>query len=365
MRILMLAPHPGVRGPLPKHTPVLIDALGSLGCDIAFEPWGRHTDEEGAAQKVIGRARDVARIRRHLQSRPFDVMVVKTSHEARSLLRDLPLLLRTRRTVPRIVVQFHGGRSDLLVAPRHYAFKAATAATFALSDGVLVLSSEEARDCHRFWPRVRVRVVSNPFAGRGEQDPRQLSRNGGPHRPLSLLFVGRLIPEKGIFETLTAFAAISDRHRCRLVVVGDGPQAAALAQRAADLGVLDRVAFKGFLEGEPLEQVYRTADIFVFPSYREGFPTALTEAMAAGLPVVTTRTRGMADHLTDNVNALLVSPRDTVALTAALESLVTDADMRHRMSVANVTKVTEFSPQRVAVDYLATLRELVEADTDR
>ncbi len=66
--------------------------------------------------------------------------------------------------MPKIVVQSHGGRSDLLVAPGHHGFKLASVALFALSDGVLVLSTEEARESRMFWPRARFRVVANPFA---------------------------------------------------------------------------------------------------------------------------------------------------------------------------------------------------------
>jgi glycosyltransferase involved in cell wall biosynthesis len=357
MRILMLAPHPGVRGPLPKHTPVLVDALHSLGCEVANEPWGRHSDHETVFDKIIGRTLDIPRIRRRLKSQPFDVMVVKTSHEGRSLLRDVPLLLATRHLVPRIVVQFHGGNSHLLVNPGQRPFKAASAAVFALSDGVLLLSSEEARESHAFWPRGRFRVVANPYVAPPD-DPATRARGNGSE-PLTLLFVGRMIREKGIFETLDAFAGISAGHDCRMVLVGDGPEASAIAARVAELGLQDQVTLAGFLEGQPLHDVYRAADIFVFPSYREGFPTAVTEAMAAGLPVITTRTRGMADHLADERNALLVSPRDTAGLTAALRRIITDAELRERMSSASSEKVAQFAPPAVARQYLATLEELV------
>lgn len=356
MRILMLAPHPSVRGPLPKHTPVLVGALESLGCEVVSEPWGRHSDQETVIDKVIGRSRDIPRVRRRLKAEPFDVMVVKTSHEGRSLLRDVPLLAATRHLAPKIVVQFHGGNSYLLSAPGNRPFKAATAALFALSDGVLLLSSQEARESHAFWPRGRFRVVSNPYVAPPDDLAARVGRNGTG--PLTLLFVGRMIREKGIFETLDAFAAISAGHDCRMVLVGDGPEAAAIAARVAELGLQGRVTLAGFMEGQPLHDVYRAADIFVFPSYREGFPTAITEAMAAGLPVITTRIRGMADHLADERNALLVTPRDTAGLTAALRRIVDDPDLRRRMSVANTAKVAEFAPPAVARHYLGTLEEL-------
>ncbi len=360
MRILMLAPHPGVRGPLPKHTPILVEAMVSLGCEVVMEPWGRHHDHESMAEKVIGRVLDIPRIRRRLKSERFDVMVVKTSHEGRSLLGAVPLLAATRGLVPKIVVQFHGGRSDLLVRRGRRVFKAASAALFALSDGILVLSSEEARDAQRFWTRGRFLVVANPFVAPPEPVTAHSHRNGGDGEPISLLFVGRLIKEKGIFETLSAFAALSRHTDSRMVIVGDGPQAGAIAQRVAELGLSEKVRLEGFLEGEPLRQAYRAADVFVFPSYREGFPTAITEAMASGLPVVTTRTRGMADRLVEAENALFVEPGDPVGLTAALERIVADIELRQRMAAANRVKVAEFAPEPVAQHYLGALTAIAE-----
>ena len=79
MRILMLAPHPGVRGAMPKHTPVLVEALRGLGCDVALEAWGRHRDDESVKDKLAGAIGDIPRIRRLLRTGHFDVMVVKTS----------------------------------------------------------------------------------------------------------------------------------------------------------------------------------------------------------------------------------------------------------------------------------------------
>lgn len=365
MRVLMLSPHPGVRGPLPKHTPILVDALNSLGCDVVLKPWGRHHDHESAAEKIVLRSRDTRLLTRLLRREQFDVLVVKTSHEWPSLIANLPLLAAARRLVPSVVVQFHGGRSDLLVAPGHRAFKAASAALFALSDGVLVLSTEEAIESQRFWPRGRFRVVANPFVAPPQHGAAiEPLREALGERP-SLLFVGRLIEEKGIFETLLAFSKLVRSRDCRLVIVGDGPAAAEVARRVRDAGLQEKVILTGFLSGKPLLDAYQAADVFVFPSYREGFPTAITEALAVGLPVVTTRTRGMADHLIEGENALLVAPRDPIGLAAALERVLDDPELRQRMSDANRAKVAEFAPPTVAKQYLDALIQIIEGQPVR
>ena len=358
----MLAPHPGVRGPLPKHTPVLIEALTELGCEVVFEPWGRHHDRESIGEKLIGRAADIPRIRRRLIAEHFDVMVVKTSHEPRSLLRDVPLLAATRRLVPKIVVQSHGGRSDLLVAPGRLGFKLASVALFALSDGVLVLSTEEARESHMFWRRGEVSRGRQPVCAataiaarpRGARSP----ATGRP-RDAGDPVRGEADREKGIFEALSAFARVSASRNCRLVIAGDGPATGELDARIGGLGLEQKVTLTGFLEGDALQSAYDAADLFLLPSYREGFPTAISEAMAAGLPVVTTRTRGMADRLVAEENALFVAPGDALGLAAALERILDDPDMRARMSTANLAKVAEFAPDAVAKQYLATLDGLV------
>jgi glycosyltransferase involved in cell wall biosynthesis len=360
LRMLMLAPHPSVRGPLTKHTPVLVEALKSIGCSVVLEPWGRHHDHESLTEKIISRLRDIPRIRRLLKAKKFDVMVVKTSHEWRSLLANLPLLAATRRLVPSTVVQFHGGRSDLLVAPGHRAFKLASACLFALCDGVLVLSTEEARESQSFWRRGRFRVVANPFVRPPVDVVRQRTHHS-PERPLTILFVGRLIKEKGIFETLSAFASVAPNHECHLVVAGDGPSAGDVAKRITEPDLNGKVTLTGFLSGEPLLEVYRDGDVFVLPTYHpEGFPTAITEALAAGLPVVTTRARGMADHLVDPKNALFVAPHDQAGLATALEHILSDPELRHRMSVANQAKVGDFMPETVARQYLDTVTDIVE-----
>ncbi len=162
---------------------------------------------------------------------------------------------------------------------------------------------------------------------------------------------------------LRAFAAISGQHDCQLVIAGSGPAEDELARQVSALGLDRRVTLAGYLEGAPLRDAYRAADVFVFPSYREGFPTAITEAMAEGLPVITTPTRGMVDHLVEGSNTLFVAPGDDAALTAGLDELLQDPALRERMSIANRAKIADFAPDTVARHYLAALEELIARPT--
>jgi glycosyltransferase involved in cell wall biosynthesis len=362
MRIAMLAPRPSVRGPLPKHTPLLVDALRRLGCDVELLPWGRRVEDERLLAKLLGRARDVAFVRRAVVRDGFRVVVVKTAHDWLTLTRDLALL----RVLPRgavVVLQFHGSQSTRLVAPGSRAFKRATAMLLASATGVLVLSREEQADWQRFSPRSRVLVVRNPLPVPVANTPGRTSRNDGR---FTILCVSRLIAEKGIFDLVRAMHLVQRGVPCRLSIAGDGPEFEQLQALAGALGVADSVEFLGYITSEELGKYYRTSDVFVLPTYWiEGFPTAILEAMAAGLPIVTTRTRGMADYLVEGENALFVPPRDPVALAASLTRLLSDRESLRRMGEANREKAREFDADPVAAEYFAALEQIVRATGER
>jgi glycosyltransferase involved in cell wall biosynthesis len=184
------------------------------------------------------------------------------------------------------------------------------------------------------------------------------------HRPASndvaqLLFVGRLLREKGLFELVEALADANAGSPADLSIVGEGPVHEQLAAEVLRLRLDERVTFRGYLHGDELAAAYRAADIFVLPSWSEGFPTVIAEAMGHGLPVITTRIRGAADHLVEGENALFCEVRDVAGLERAIGTLAADAELRRRMAAANLERVRIFEPDIVAREYLAVLEEVV------
>jgi glycosyltransferase involved in cell wall biosynthesis len=357
MRIFMLVPHANVSGPMPRLAQLLVEGLRGLGCDVATEPWGSHKDGETVFTKAVGRIRDVFRIRRALAAQAHDLIVVQTSHDWPSIARDLALAL----AIPdrgQVVLQFHGGRTDDLLARGHWLLKRTTALLLRLTAGILVLSSDERCALEAFCPGGNFQVVTNPFKESPDFAwPRQ-ARERLRAVPV-LLFVSRLLAEKGILDTIDAFALLRERHPSHLVIVGDGLAAEEVAAHVRSKGLKEHVTLAGRLQEDRLADAYRQADIFVLPTYHpEGFPTVISEAMSASLPIVTTKTRGIADHLREGVNALFVPPRDPSALAEAIERLLVDNALREAMSKENRRKVKEFAPELVARDYLRALNEI-------
>lgn len=362
MRILMLVQRPTARGPVPKLTAHLVSALQSLGCDVVTYPWGQHRVNESLLTKLVQRFQDAVSVRRALRGEKFDVAVVKTAHDWQTLMRDVVVALVIRRRCRPIILELHGSRPTLVAEARRPAFKAMTALLLRLVDAVMVLSTEEQRQWQAFRPALPVFTMKNPYVRAAGAAARTPCIGGPEHR---ILFVGRLIQEKGIFDLLEAFAAVRQRLRCKLVIAGEGPEAERLKSRVSTLGLQDDVAFVGHVSAETLRTLYSEATFFAFPSWDEGFPTVLAEAMDLGLPIVTTSIRGAADHLIAEENALFVKPRDIEALTSAMLRLCLERNLRDRMAAANPQRVQIFEPEIVAAEYLDVLRKVTSAAKER
>lgn len=139
--------------------------------------------------------------------------------------------------------------------------------------------------------------------------------------------IGRLSPEKGVDVLLQSAVEVTRaRKNVKVVIVGDGPDAAALAELARRLGIESFVIFTGFREDIPV--VLQALDVVVIPSFTEGLPLTLLEAMGAGKPVIASAVGGIPDVVRDGVNALLISPSDSGALARVLVSLIDDANRR-------------------------------------
>lgn len=157
-----------------------------------------------------------------------------------------------------------------------------------------------------------------------------------------LLFVGRLAAVKGVPLLLQAVAALRrDWPELKLTLIGDGPERRALEAQARALGLDGIVDFAGYQGQAEVAQALSATDIFVLPSFAEGVPVVLMEAMAAGLPVVTTRIAGIPELVADGDTGRLVPPGDEVALTAAIARLLADPDTRRAMGMRGRAKVAQ------------------------
>jgi colanic acid/amylovoran biosynthesis glycosyltransferase len=172
---------------------------------------------------------------------------------------------------------------------------------------------------------------------------------GQAHR---LLFVGRLVPAKGVLFLLETIAKIDD---AILDIAGDGPQRKCLESKAAALGIGNRVRFLGYQSQQGVRELLRHADVFVMGSFAEGLPVVLVEAMAAGVPVVATRIAGIPELVEEGKNGFLVPPGDPAAAATAVRRLLEDAELRNRFAIAGRVKVEREFNLNMEASWLAKI----------
>jgi glycosyltransferase involved in cell wall biosynthesis len=176
--------------------------------------------------------------------------------------------------------------------------------------------------------------------------------------------VGRIVREKGFRELAAAAAVLCPKYpHLRLLVVGATLQTdrdqfdGRFRQLIADSGLTDRFVFTGHVDNVP--ELLRAMDVFVLPSYREGFPKSVLEAMASGLPVVATRIRGCREAVIDGVTGFLAPPQTVGPLATALDLLVCDDHARAGMGAAGRRRVLDnYTQARVVSTYLNAVSTL-------
>jgi glycosyltransferase involved in cell wall biosynthesis len=217
-------------------------------------------------------------------------------------------------------------------------------------DGFVVFSSQGVERLRRMGVdprRVEVSVQSADLeALRAVGDARDRSSSS---RPVRVLCVGRLVPDKNLALLIEAFAECGFAEgEAELELCGTGPLEGELRELAARLGVT--VRFPGFVAPSELPAVYASADVFALVSTYEPFGVAVREAAAAGLPAICTERAGAAgDVAVDGENAVVVDPSDRSTIAEALRVLVRDDALRARLSAGSLA-VTERHPLEADVE---------------
>ena len=220
----------------------------------------------------------------------------------------------------------------------------------------VVANSQGLRDlARRFDPAVPIRVIPN-----GVDAHRFAPPEARAWTPPRLLFVGRVVYQKGLDVLLQALVGIPDPPPWHLTIVGDGPYRPALEALAERLGLRPFITFAGWQPPERIPAFYRQANLFVFPSRDEGMPNAVLEAMAAGLPVVASRIAGNEELITPQVGVL--TPKDDPEMLArALDSLFTAPPETWRQLGKNARRrvLQHYTWEITAGQYVALFREVV------
>ena len=173
---------------------------------------------------------------------------------------------------------------------------------------------------------------------------RPIPPRGG--RPFTVLFIGRMVEKKGLDILIAAAAQLTARgHALKVEVIGDGPEGTRLRTTASEAGLSETISFHGRQPHAVVLRMMQDSDCLALPSVtakdgdQEGIPVTLMEAMAAGLPVVSTFHSGIPELVSDGENGLLAPERDSGALAAAIERLIREEGLGQRLAAEGRAKI--------------------------
>lgn len=285
--------------------------------------------------------------------RRVDLVHIHLSHGGSVARKSLPLLAARMSGVPAIV---HGHSFDFAGWMARIPKPAASLVRVALpADRWLVLGNtlaDEYRECLRVSPDV-VRVLYNPV--------RLVAARATPEatsRVVEVVSFGRLGHRKGSYDLVRAIELLPPEVRATMHVslAGDG-EVEEVRAAVASGSLNSTITVLGWVDSVTRDQLLGEASVFVLPSYDEGLPMAILEAMANGVVPVTTPVGGIPEAVSDRVSGLLVPPGDPDALAAAISEITSDSDLRRRLAAGARTRAADFD---IDVWYAALATEWTE-----
>jgi glycosyltransferase involved in cell wall biosynthesis len=268
-------------------------------------------------------------------SRNFEIVHTHTALIPHvTLLRAGFLALAGRIRRRRVVVHVHSGRSAqwLSTKPRRLLARVALLPAHC----VVTVSAATQRTLTPILGPNRVRLIDNGVELADFGPP------GQPHDPPRILYAGVLSPRKGLLDLLEASAILTRRDLAHeILLVGGTPERGASEEAEVREAAGPTTQFLGAQPHHAMAALYRDADLLCLPSWTEGMPLSILEAMATGLPVVATAVGDIPRAVADGLTGRLVPPRDPQALAAALDPLLRNADLRRRMGAAGRRRAEE------------------------
>lgn len=246
------------------------------------------------------------------------------------------------------VLHVHGGAFEEFYESMPESGKAVIRLLLQVPDCVLTLSEEWARIFRRIAPGAEVRVLENgvalPLLDAASQKQLCSSDSGRATDPFDILFLGRIEPEKGCWEIIEAAKKLekSVPGQIKFHLYGEAASPAVIESftEKAGNGACKSVNFHGLVTGNEKHRALQEADLFILPSWAEGMPISVLEAMAYGLPVIATRV-GALPELVDAEGGILIEPKNSQQLAQAILTLYNQRELGKQMGQVNQAKVKE------------------------
>ncbi len=273
----------------------------------------------------------------------------------KSVYRKAAFILLAKLLGRKILLHIHGGNTAHYYYEQNRLAQWYLRSVLRLGDRFLVVSEALQQALLQYVPELEFHVLPNAVSAPAIGSS---ARNDGPVR---VVYLGHFLPFKGIYDLVDAIAHIrATAPEIKFLLCGLH-EVEQVRARCEHRGVMPAVEHLGPIPFEERWAVLQQADVFVLPSYEEGLPVTLLEAMAVGLPIIATPVGGIPQVMQDGINGLFVQPGDVNGLAARTLQLAQDPALRRRMGEANRIRVArEFDAAAFVEKLVHHLHHLTE-----
>ncbi len=359
-------PEKTARGGINACEPPFLRQLEKLGITVRAEIYTFDNDKKTSIFRRIKQVWETAfKFRRILREEDFDVLHLNTAFESKAILRDAFSLFWLKNKGAKIFLKFHGSDINLLKSA-NFAMSFLIKYLVKNADGIGVLSAEEKRGFVDFgFAEDKFFVVKNALTDSPQKTdnfPPVENYPSSAENSFRLLFVSRLIPTKGLLETISAVAELRKKgFAVVLNILGDGETRSVAEDLAKELQISEFINFQGHVSEEKVQEFYRKSDFLVFPTFhQEGFPMVIFNALQFGLPIVTTKIRAAADYLKDGENCLFCEAKNPENIADKISELIENKELRQQMRENNLSLTDKFKAEVVAPEYLKIYENLLD-----
>jgi glycosyltransferase involved in cell wall biosynthesis len=301
---------------------------------------------------------------KRLSGESIDLVHLNPSLDAKAVIRDGILAVLARMKKKKVVVFIHGWTAEF-ETQIDKRFLWCFRFLYAASDAFIVLSND-SRDTLIRWGIKKpifkeVTAVSDKLLTGFSIDSALHDRNEA--KIVKILFMARIVKKKGVFDAIDTLSHLGNsQYESELTIAGEGDDLEKAMAYVSD-NHISNVRFVGYVKGEAKRQLLEESHIFFMPtSHGEGFPVAIAEAMAFGLPILTRPVGGIADSLKDGKNGLITASRDPKIFSELLDHLVSDRKLYNDISLVNYRFAQERLLASKATKRLETIyRQLIES----
>ncbi len=298
--------------------------------DAEYFTIGARSGEKNIFSSIIRIFKDYINFFKKVKYTYYDIIQINPSLDFKSVLRDGIFILIAKLLKSKIIVFWRGWNNVNEKVLNKYYFKL----MYFKSDASIVLAKEFKKKILQSGYNKPIflltTVVDDKFISEFKINKKSYNKSA-----FNILFLARIEKEKGIYEAIRTYKKLKEKYNfIRMTIAGNGPDLENVKKYVKHHDI-SKIEFLGFVEDDTKIKTYLNADVYFFPSYYEGMPSSVLEAMALGLPVITSSVGGLKDFFENEKMGFIVESKNVEDYASAIEKLINNKNLRAKIANFN------------------------------